>query len=147
MKKFTEFFLLIAIIISFFIFLWFFSVKSENYVRRIPETDLNIRKSINSAYNAEEDATVVKYDLLDDEGRILCTRRQGNNPFVNVSGVVYIPQKGIYDCREENLRILKLDDYHNFVQMLVVDSGRALRIIVDRNCYIYNLRTKELSAE
>ena len=146
MRKFTEFFLFMVILSVFFTFLCFFSVKNENSLRSVPKTNLSIRKNIHTTYNAEEDATVVKYDLVDTDGRILCTRRQVNNPFVNESGVIYIPQKGIYDCRGEKLRILKLDEYFNGVQMFVIDSGRALRIIVDHNHYIYNLRTKEISA-
>ena len=85
----------------------------------------------------------------------------GYNPYINVRGLVYIPKKGIYDCRNEIRQILPLKDAYG-LEMSAVKNENNVKIKLGYPFwnlkemkwdtsnivyYIYDLETKTLSTD
>ena len=151
----------IAIAVGIFAFMWFCTSRNSETTTAVPETELSIVKFERTIYGSEEDVTYTYYFLLNDKGDTLSWKSQERDPFVNARGVVYMPQKGIYDCRGKEVRcILPLKDYSSRVE--IIDDGDKVQIFLGRPSvdvtklglpapkakhYTYDLKTKQLSSE
>lgn len=152
----------IVIVIFLLGFVWFCSSLNEKFAKvsitKVPETNLTIVEH-ETTYYEMDDVTVISYFYLmngkDTLDHICC----GYNPYINVCGLVYIPKKGIYDCRNEIREILPLKNDYG-LEMSAVKNGVRIRLghpfwnlkemqwdsskIV---YYTYNLDTRTLSED
>ena len=159
-QKFNDVILMIAVAVGILAFLWLYSSRDKETVVPIPETGLHVVKSEHTIYGPEEDVTFTFYFLLNENGDTLAWKSQEYNPFINARGVVYVPKKGIYDCRGNKERcILPLEDYSSNVE--IVNDGEKVQIFLGRppveltklgvsspnaKHYTYDLATGVLSA-
>ena len=72
-------------------------------VTKIPETDLTVIRT-DRDYVGLDDATVISYYTLVNEGDTLAEGFYNVDPFINVKGIVYIPKQGVYDCRKHHVK-------------------------------------------
>jgi len=162
MKKFIGTIGWAAAFVGVFAILWFFSTSDKYTLESVPETaDLSILKHVHTLYGPEEDVDMVSFYLLGVSGDTIAWKNQDYNPFVNARGLVYIPQRGIYDCRSKEMQlVLDLKDYYSRVELVAVDGEEKVQIFLGRPAiditklgganpnvkqYIYDLETRKLS--
>ena len=165
MEKFKEFlYTLLGIIIACAVFFGIWKCSSSDAWDRVsvipvPETELTIVKSDRN-YVGSDDAAVISYFYLMNKEDTLAWKCCDFNPFINLKGVVYIPEKGLYDCRGgQVVEILALKEVPD-LNMNAVDESKKLLIIVGSpfwnlqemswdnskvKQYVYDLGTRELS--
>ena len=68
-------------------------------------TNLQIRHSETTLYTSEEVNVVDYWYLINGRDTVdsCCLPR---NPYVNAKGIVFIPKKGVYDCRDGNFKLI-----------------------------------------
>jgi hypothetical protein len=125
--------------------------KERTDTAAIPETNLTVLHSETTTYGTE-DVTVVDFFYLMQGTDTLAARCCMMNPYVNLRGIVYVPENGIYDCRNGRFScILAVEDDPGlvpYVSMKADEGSDELYIAVGysqlRN-YVYDLRINRIS--
>ena len=162
MEKFKEFlYTLLGIIIACAVFFGIWKCSSSDAWDRVsvipvPETELTIVKS-DREISSWDDVTIISYFYLMQGEDTLAWKCCNYNPFINLRGVVYIPQKGVFDCRNGVVKILALGENPD---LNMTEDGDKLYLIVGSpfwslkemgwdnskvKQYVYDLKTRKLT--
>ena len=111
-------------------------------------------------YEMDEVTIISYFYLMNDKDTVdhICC---GFNPYINARGLVYIPKKGIYDCRDTMKMVLPVKDAYG-LKLSAVEGKNSVKIKLGYPFwnlklmqwdyskvvyYTYDLETKTLSEE
>ena len=112
-------------------------------VNSIPETQLTIFEEESKLYDSDGVTIITYFNLFNAKGDTLASICSDYNPYANSRGLVYIPKKGVFDCRGNNFScVLSADKIGNKSLCLISVEGKDEVVIEVGSAY---LSLKEMS--